>query len=60
MLWEQPRHLRCSSSVILPGGQTLPQEEVYTASLRPVQDFTVPTCQELILFVTPCPGNVGT
>lgn len=27
--------------------------------LMPVQDFTVPTCQELILFVTPCPDNVG-
>lgn len=35
----------------------LPQEVVYAASLCPVQDFTVPTCQELILFVMPCPDS---
>lgn len=28
--------------------------------LSPVQDFTVPTCQELILFAAPCPyGALG-
>lgn len=57
ILQEQPRHSRCSSSMILPGGQMLLRGAVSAAPLRHMQDFTVPACQELILFAAPHPDS---
>lgn len=53
VLQGQPRHLRCSSSVILPEGQMLPQEVLCAASLTPHTGFHVFNALVLIVLWVP-------